>query len=123
MEDQWPEPGELLCATRVEHPCAGILVCQGQAAVGGRRVRSWGAGWRPWYRSVLPERRAIDAATRHEHDGSGRLRAAVLMLALTSAHRYLLRKAPTDMRKGFDSLCGLVRGELGRDPLSGEVFV
>lgn len=45
------------------------------------------------------------------------------MLALTSAHRYLLRKAPTDMRKGFDSLCGLVRDELGRDPLSGEVFV
>jgi transposase len=45
------------------------------------------------------------------------------MLALTSAHRYLLRKAPTDMRKGFDSLCGLVRNELGRDPLSGEVFV
>ena len=45
------------------------------------------------------------------------------MLALTSAHRYLLRKSPTDMRKGFDSLCGLVRDELGRDPLSGEVFV
>ena len=45
------------------------------------------------------------------------------MLALTSAHRYLLRKAPTDMRKGFDTLCGLVRDELGRDPLSGEVFV
>jgi transposase len=45
------------------------------------------------------------------------------MLSLTSAHRYLLRKAPTDMRKGFDSLCGLVRDELGRDPLSGEVFV
>jgi transposase len=45
------------------------------------------------------------------------------MLALTSAHRYLLRKAPTDMRKGFDSLCGLVRDELGRNPLSGEVFV
>jgi transposase len=45
------------------------------------------------------------------------------MLSLTSAHRYLLRKAPTDMRKGFDSLCGVVRDELGRDPLSGEVFV
>lgn len=45
------------------------------------------------------------------------------MLCLTSAHHYLLRKAPTDMRKGFDTLCGLVRDELGRDPLSGEVFV
>lgn len=45
------------------------------------------------------------------------------MLALTSAHRYLLRRAPTDMRKGVDTLCGVVRDELGRDPLSGEVFV
>lgn len=45
------------------------------------------------------------------------------MLSLTAQHRYLLRKAPTDMRKGFDGLCGLVRGELDRDPLNGEVFV
>jgi transposase len=45
------------------------------------------------------------------------------MLALTSAHHYLLRRAPTDMRKGVDTLCGVVRDELGRDPLSGEVFV
>lgn len=27
------------------------------------------------------------------------------------------------MRKGFDSLCGEVRRSLGRDPLSGEVFI
>ena len=27
------------------------------------------------------------------------------------------------MRKGFDSLCGEVRQSLGRDPLSGEVFI
>ena len=27
------------------------------------------------------------------------------------------------MRKSFDGLCGLVTGELRRDPLSGEVFV
>lgn len=27
------------------------------------------------------------------------------------------------MRKGFDGLCGLVHGELGRRPLTGEVFV
>ena len=45
------------------------------------------------------------------------------MLSLTSAHRYLLRRAPTDMRKGVDTLCGVVRDELGRDPFSGEVFV
>ena len=27
------------------------------------------------------------------------------------------------MRKGFDSLCGVVRSQMGRDRLSGEVFV
>jgi transposase len=27
------------------------------------------------------------------------------------------------MRKGFDSLCGVVRSDMGRDPLSGEVFI
>jgi hypothetical protein len=27
------------------------------------------------------------------------------------------------MRKGFDALCGVVRSDMGRDPLSGEVFI
>ena len=45
------------------------------------------------------------------------------MFSLASAHHYLLRRVPTDMRKGVDTLCGVVRDELGRDPLSGEVFV
>jgi transposase len=27
------------------------------------------------------------------------------------------------MRKGIDSLCGLVRNELGKDPLSGELYI
>lgn len=27
------------------------------------------------------------------------------------------------MRKGFDTLCGVVRSQMGRDPLSGEVFI
>jgi transposase len=31
--------------------------------------------------------------------------------------------APTDMRKGFDSLAALVRQHLGRDPLSGDLFL
>ena len=30
---------------------------------------------------------------------------------------------PTDMRKGFDGLAALVAQRLGRDPLSGDVFV
>ena len=31
--------------------------------------------------------------------------------------------APADLRKGFDGLSGLVTGELGRDPLSGDLFL
>lgn len=45
------------------------------------------------------------------------------MFALSSAHRFLLYSHPTDMRKSFDALCGIVRNELKRDPLSGEVFL
>lgn len=31
--------------------------------------------------------------------------------------------SPTDMRKGYDGLSALVERELGRDPLSGEMFL
>jgi transposase len=31
--------------------------------------------------------------------------------------------APVDLRKGFDGLCAVVEQELGRDPLSGDLFV
>ena len=34
-----------------------------------------------------------------------------------------MSRTPTDMRKGFDSLCGEVRRGMGRNPLSGEVFI
>ena len=45
------------------------------------------------------------------------------MLALSSAQQYYFYRQPTDMRKSFAGLSGLVRGELGRDPVSGDVFV
>jgi transposase len=45
------------------------------------------------------------------------------MLALTGATRIYLYRPPCDMRKSFDGLCGLVRSELGVDPLSGSLFV
>ena len=45
------------------------------------------------------------------------------MLALTAATRIYLYRAPCDMRKSFDGLCGLIRNELGADPLSGSLFV
>lgn len=37
--------------------------------------------------------------------------------------RIYLYTAPTDMRKGFDSLAALVRESLGHDPLSGHLFL
>lgn len=40
-----------------------------------------------------------------------------------SPGNYYLFKDPTDMRKSFDGLCGLVSGRLGKDPLSGDIFI
>jgi transposase len=45
------------------------------------------------------------------------------MIGLASTGRIFLRRAPTDMRKSFDGLSGIVRGEFGRDPLAGDLFV
>lgn len=45
------------------------------------------------------------------------------MLSLSSSCRYFLYRHPTDMRKGFDGLSGLVRDGLQKDPLSGDVFI
>ena len=45
------------------------------------------------------------------------------MLALSTATRYFLYHRPTDIRKGFDGLAGLVRNELGQNPLTGDVFI
>ena len=32
-------------------------------------------------------------------------------------------REPTDMRKSFDGLCGIVSGRLGQSPTSGDVFI
>lgn len=45
------------------------------------------------------------------------------MIGLAPMGRIFLRRLPTDMRKSFDGLTGLVRGELGQDPLTGDLFV
>lgn len=45
------------------------------------------------------------------------------MFSLNSSDRFLLYTKATDMRKGFDSLCGIVRNGLGEDPLSGRVYI
>ena len=45
------------------------------------------------------------------------------MLHLSPAIRYYLYTSDTDMRKGFDSLCGIVSSQMSLDALSGAVFI
>ena len=45
------------------------------------------------------------------------------MVSFSSTLRYFLYRPATDMRKGFDSLSGLVRNAMDSDPLSGDVFI
>lgn len=45
------------------------------------------------------------------------------MFNLTSSQRYFLCNEPTDMRKGFDGLAGLVRTHFKADPMNGSVYV
>ena len=45
------------------------------------------------------------------------------MFGLTSTLNYYLYNSPTDMRMGFNGLCGLIRNRMQRNPLSGEVFI
>jgi transposase len=45
------------------------------------------------------------------------------MLNLSLPGRIYLCTAPTDMRKGFDTLAALVEQRLGQDPLAGDLFV
>lgn len=45
------------------------------------------------------------------------------MLHLTAQCRYYVYNNAADMRKGFDSLCGLVSACLQHNPLSGAVFI
>lgn len=45
------------------------------------------------------------------------------MFGLTATSRIYLYRGVCDMRKSFNGLCGMVRSELGADPLSGSIFV
>ena len=45
------------------------------------------------------------------------------MLSLPLPVKIFWCLAPTDMRKSFDSLAGLVQQHLGQDPLAGDLFV
>ena len=45
------------------------------------------------------------------------------MISPGPATRVFLALGATDMRKGFEGLAGLVRAQLGEEPLSGHLFV
>jgi transposase len=45
------------------------------------------------------------------------------MLALSAENTFHLYSQPTDMRKSFDALSGLVRNNLGNNPMNGDVFI
>ena len=45
------------------------------------------------------------------------------MFSLNDSLSYYYFRDSTDMRKGFDALCGLVRSQMQRNPLSGEVYI
>jgi transposase len=45
------------------------------------------------------------------------------MLGFSNLLRYYFYNQPTDMRKGFDGLGGIVRNKLLRDPAAGDVFI
>ena len=45
------------------------------------------------------------------------------MFSLSERHKYYLYNGSADMRKGFDGLSGLVRNELGMNPLTGDVYI
>ncbi len=38
-------------------------------------------------------------------------------------YRYFIYRSGCDMRKGYDGLCGLVRNDWKKNPLSGDVFI
>lgn len=45
------------------------------------------------------------------------------MFTLSAENRFHLFSKPTDMRKSFDGLSGLVQNTLDRNPSSGDVFI
>ena len=45
------------------------------------------------------------------------------MFTLSTSNRFHLYSQPTDMRKSFDGLSGVVQNTLGNNPLNGDVFI
>ena len=48
---------------------------------------------------------------------------SVLMFGLTITHQFHLYSKPTDMRKSFNGLCGLIQNDLMSSPTNGSVYI
>ena len=46
-----------------------------------------------------------------------------MLYGFPTTARYYLYSKPTDMRKSFDGLCGLVINHLAQSPMTGDVFI
>ncbi|MFR9002449.1 MAG: IS66 family insertion sequence element accessory protein TnpB [Parabacteroides merdae] len=51
------------------------------------------------------------------------LKFAVIMFCLNDTMRYFLCPGKTDMRKGMNSLCGVIHDKMGYDVRLGDVFI
>ena len=45
------------------------------------------------------------------------------IVLFSDQYNYYLHASPTSMRKSFDGLCGIIRGELGREINAKDVFI
>lgn len=45
------------------------------------------------------------------------------MFSLNDSTRFFLYPFPTDMRKSFDSLCGIVKNQMGMNVMNGDAFI
>lgn len=45
------------------------------------------------------------------------------MFSLNDSMRYLLYNRPTDMRKSFHTLSGIITDAMGQDPCNGNVYI
>lgn len=45
------------------------------------------------------------------------------MFSLSDANRFFLYPFPTDMRKSFDSLSGIVKNQMGMNVMEGDAFI
>lgn len=56
-------------------------------------------------------------------EGNDSVLSKVVMLLISEHQRYFVYTGVTDMRKGFDTLAGLVRSEMKLNPMSGDMYI